>query len=59
MTDAEKDEANTRHVRNPPTCKCGYHAELVYPPAELDYTPFFYCPIPLMVILDKILYHLL
>jgi hypothetical protein len=24
MTNEEKDEASTHHVRNPPTCKCGY-----------------------------------
>jgi hypothetical protein len=59
MTDEEKDKASTRCVRNPPACKCGYCAELVNPPAGLDYTPFFCCPIPLTVILDKRLYILL
>jgi hypothetical protein len=55
----EKDEASICCIRNPPTCKCGYRAELVYPPAGLDYTSFFGCPIPLTVILDKKLYILL
>jgi hypothetical protein len=41
MTDEEKDEASTHHVRNPPACKCGYCAELVKPPAGFDYIPFF------------------
>jgi hypothetical protein len=59
MTDEEKDEASTRHVCNPLACKCGHRAELVNPPAGLDYTQFFYCPIPLTVILDKRLYILL
>jgi hypothetical protein len=40
MTDEEKDEASTCHVRNPSACKCGYCAELVNPPARLDYTIF-------------------
>jgi hypothetical protein len=53
MIDEEKDKASTRHVRNPPTCKYGYHAELVNPPTGLDYTPFFHCPVPLSVILFK------
>jgi hypothetical protein len=53
MTDAEKDEASARRVRNPPTCKCDYRAELVNPPAGLDYTPFFRCLIPLTVIVAK------
>jgi hypothetical protein len=59
MTDEEKDEASTWCVRNPPVCKCGYHAELVNPPAGLNYTPFFCCLVPLTVILDKRLYILL
>ncbi len=59
MTDEEKDEASTRRVCNPPTCKCGYRAELVNLPPGLDYTPFFRCPIPLSVILDNMLYILL
>jgi hypothetical protein len=59
MTDEEKDEASSRRVCNPPTCKCGYCAELVNPPPGLDYTSFFHCPIPLSVILDNILYILL
>jgi hypothetical protein len=50
MTDEKKNEAGTCHVRNPPAYKCGYRAELVYPSAGLDYTPFFRCPIPLSVI---------
>jgi hypothetical protein len=53
MTDAEKDKASVRRVRNPPACKSGYRAELVNPPAELDYTSFFRCPIPLTVIVPK------
>jgi hypothetical protein len=53
MIDEEKDEASTYRVCNPPACKCGYHAELVNPPAGLDYTLFFHCPIPLSVILFK------
>jgi hypothetical protein len=56
MTDEEKHKESTRRVRNPPTCKCGYRAELVNPSAGLDYTSFFHCPIPLTVILDKMLY---
>jgi hypothetical protein len=40
MTDEEKDEATTHHVRNPPPCKCGYRSELVKPPPRLDYTLF-------------------
>jgi hypothetical protein len=56
MIDEEKDKASTRCVYNLPACKCGYHAELVNPPPELDYTPFFRCPIPLSVILDNMLY---
>jgi hypothetical protein len=59
MTDEEKDEASTHRVRNPPTYKCGYRAELVNPSVGLDYTLFFYCPIPLSIILDKRLYILL
>jgi hypothetical protein len=59
MIDDEKDKASTRCVGNPPACKCGYRAELVNPPAGLDYTPFFRCSIPLTVILDKRLYILL
>jgi hypothetical protein len=59
MTDEEKDKASTRRVCNPPTCKCGYHAELVNLPLGLDYTPFFCCPITLSVILDNMLYILL
>jgi hypothetical protein len=59
ITDAEKDKASTHRVRNPPACKCGYRAELVNLPAGLDYTPFFHCPIPLLVILFKRLYILL
>jgi hypothetical protein len=42
MIDEEKDEASTHRVHNPPACKCGYCAELVNPPAKLDYTPFFH-----------------
>jgi hypothetical protein len=53
MTDAEKDETSARRVRNPPACKCVHRAKLVNPPIELDYTPFFRCPIPLTVILAK------
>jgi hypothetical protein len=53
MIDAEKDEASVHCVHNPPMCKCGYRAELVNPPAEMDYTPFFHCLIPLTVILAK------
>jgi hypothetical protein len=53
MTDAEKDEASARHVRNPPACKSGYRAELVNPPAGLDYTSSFRCPIHLTVIVPK------
>jgi hypothetical protein len=59
MTDEKKDEASTNRVRNPPACKCGYRAELVYLPAGLDYTLFFRCSIALTVILDKMLYILL
>jgi hypothetical protein len=59
MTDEKKDEASTRHVRNPPACKCGYHAELVNPPPGLYYTSFFRCSISLSVILDNMLYILL
>jgi hypothetical protein len=59
MTDEEKDEASSRRVRNSPVYNCGYRAELVNPPVGLDYTPFFRCPIPLTVILDKMLYILL
>jgi hypothetical protein len=53
MTNAEKDEASARRARNPPVCKCDYHAELVNPPAGLDYTPFFRCLISLTVIVAK------
>jgi hypothetical protein len=53
MIDVENDEANVRRVRNPLGCKCGYHAELVNPPAGLDYIPFFHCSIPLMAIVAK------
>jgi hypothetical protein len=53
MTDVEKDKASARCVRNPPACKCGYRAELVNPPTGLDYTLFFHCSIPLMVIVAK------
>jgi hypothetical protein len=53
MTDVEKYEASVHHVCNPPVCKYGYHAELVKPPAGLDYTSFFRCPITLTVILAK------
>jgi hypothetical protein len=53
MTDAEKDKASARRIRNPPACKCGYHVELVNPPSGLDYTLFFHCLIPLMVIVAK------
>jgi hypothetical protein len=53
MIDEEKDKASTHRVHNPPVCKCGYHPELVNPPTGLDYTPFFHCPVPLSVILDK------
>jgi hypothetical protein len=56
MTDVEKDEASSRRVCNPHVCKCGYHTKLVIPSVGLDYTPFFCCPIPLMVILAKTLY---
>jgi hypothetical protein len=59
MTDEEKDKASTHHVCNSPAYKCGYRAELVNPPPGLDYTPFFYCPILLSVILDNMLYILL
>jgi hypothetical protein len=59
MTDEKKGEASTHCVRNPPACKCGYRAELVNPPAGLDYTPFFHFLIPLSVILFKRLYFLL
>jgi hypothetical protein len=59
MTDKKNDESSTHRVRNPPTYKCGYRAELVNPPSELDYTPFFRCPISLSVILDNMLYILL
>jgi hypothetical protein len=59
MTDEEKDEASIRHVCNPPTCKCGYRAELMNPLAGLDYTPFFHCLILLSVILFKRLNFLL
>jgi hypothetical protein len=38
---------------------CGYHAELLNSLARLDYTLFFRCPIPLSVILEKMLYILL
>jgi hypothetical protein len=41
MIDKEKGEASTCHVHNPPTCKCGYHAELVNLSVGLDYTHFF------------------
>jgi hypothetical protein len=53
MTDAEKDEASARHLHNPPMYKCGYRAELVNLPVRLDYTLFFHCLVPLMVILAK------
>jgi hypothetical protein len=59
VIDEEKDEASTRRVHNPPVCKYGYRAELVNPPAGLDYTLFFLCPICLLIILDKRLYILL
>jgi hypothetical protein len=59
MIGAEKDEASTHRICNPPACKCGYRAELEYPPVGLGYTPFFHCPIPLTAILHKSLYHLL
>jgi hypothetical protein len=59
MTDKEKDEASIRRVHNSPACQYGYRAELVYLPAELDYTPLFCCPNPLTVILHKRLYILL
>jgi hypothetical protein len=59
MIDKEKDETSTCRIRNPPSCECGYSAKLVYPPAGLDYTLFFCCPIPWTVILDKMLYILL
>jgi hypothetical protein len=41
MTDEEKDEANIHRVRSPPTCKCGYHAELVNSYTGLDYISDF------------------
>jgi hypothetical protein len=53
MTDEEKDETSIHRVCNPLACKCGYRAELVNPSLGLDYTLFFYCPIPLSVILDN------
>jgi hypothetical protein len=53
MTDEEKEEATTHHVRNPPLCKYGYRFELVNPPTGLDYTPFWCCRIPLSVIAHK------
>jgi hypothetical protein len=53
MTDAKKDEASDCRVRNPPKCKFGYRAELVHPPAGLDYTLFFRCLFPLTVIVAK------
>jgi hypothetical protein len=59
MTDEEKDEASSCRVRIPSACKCGYRAELVKLPTGLDYTPFFHYLIPLLVILDKMLYILL
>jgi hypothetical protein len=59
MIDEEKDEASTHRVRNTPTCKYGYRAELVNPSPGLEYTQFFRCPIPLSVILDNMLYILL
>jgi hypothetical protein len=59
MTNEEKDEASTRRVHNSPACKCGYRVELLNPFGRLDYTLFFRCPIPLLVILDKRLYILL
>jgi hypothetical protein len=57
--DEDKDEASTHRVRNPSICKCGYRAELMNPHVGLDYTLFFCCPIPLIVILIKRLYILL
>jgi hypothetical protein len=59
MSDEEKDETSTCRVRNPPVCKYGYRAKLVNPPAKLDYTSIFRCPIPLSVILFERLYILL
>jgi hypothetical protein len=59
MIDEEKNKASTRCVRNPPVYKYGYRAELVNLPVGLDYTPFFLCPIPLTIIIDKRLYILL
>jgi hypothetical protein len=49
MTDEEKEEAITHHVQNPLFWKCGYRSELANPPTGLDYTPFWCCPIPLLV----------
>jgi hypothetical protein len=51
MSDEEKDKETTHHVRNPLACKCGYCSELANPPPGFDYTPFFRCPILLLVIL--------
>jgi hypothetical protein len=59
MIDEEKDEATTHHVCNSPVCKHGYGFELATPPARLDYTLFWRCHIPLLVILQKRLYILL
>jgi hypothetical protein len=55
----EKDKTTTRHVRNPPTYKCGYRSKLANPPTGLDYTPVWCYPILISVILHKRLYLLL
>jgi hypothetical protein len=55
----EKDEATACCICNPPLCKCGYRSELANSPMGLDYTPFWRCAIPLLVIVHKRKYLLL
>jgi hypothetical protein len=49
----EKGETTTCHIHNSPLCKCGYHSKLVNLPTGLDYTLFWHCPIPLLVIVHR------
>jgi hypothetical protein len=55
IIDEENEEATTHRVGNPSLCKCGYQSQLTNPPNGLDYTPFWCCPISLLVILRKII----